>query len=208
MTVATMPRPMVDPGLDDLALGAAFVARRKLEDLGLEEDGVEELVDALLLQSGDLAEDGRAAPFLGWRPCSESWRLTVQVGLGEVDLVDRDDDRHLGRLGVVDGLDGLGHDAVDRGDHQDDDIGDCAPRARIIVNASWPGVSRNTMSALAAARPVGADVLGDAAVFACGHVGGADGVEELGLAVVDMAHDRDDGRTGRGPRSSSACLPR
>ena len=36
---------------------------------------------------------------------------------------------------------------------------------------------------------VGADVLGDAARLAAGHVGGADGVEQRRLAVIDMAHD-------------------
>ncbi len=38
---------------------------------------------------------------------------------------------------------------------------------------------------------VGADVLRDAAGFACCHVGLADGVEQRGLAVIDVAHDGD-----------------
>ena len=45
------------------------------------------------------------------------------VGVLAVDLVDRHDDRHLGRLGVVDRLDGLGHDAVVGRDHEDHDVG-------------------------------------------------------------------------------------
>ena len=47
-------------------------------------------------------------------------------------------------------------------------------------------------------RLVGADVLGDATGLAAGHVGLADVVEELGLAVVDVTHDGDDGRPMRG----------
>ena len=39
---------------------------------------------------------------------------------------------------------------------------------------------------------VRADVLGDAAGLAGDHVGVADLVEQLGLAVVDVAHDGDD----------------
>ena len=39
---------------------------------------------------------------------------------------------------------------------------------------------------------VGADVLGDAARFAGCYVGFADGVEQRGLAVIDVAHDGDD----------------
>src|SRR3712207_1007442 len=42
---------------------------------------------------------------------------------------------------------------------------------------------------------VGADVLGDAAGLARHHVGVADGVEQLRLPVVDVAHDGDDRRT-------------
>ena len=40
-----------------------------------------------------------------------------------------------------------------------------------------------------------ADALGDAAGFAFDDVGAADGVEQSGLTVVDMAHDGDDRRT-------------
>ena len=69
-----------------------------------------------------------------------------------------------------------------------------APRARISVNASWPGVSRNTMLRSLTVHVIGADVLRDAAGFALGDARFADGVEQRGLAVVDVAHDRDDRR--------------
>ena len=39
-----------------------------------------------------------------------------------------------------------------------------------------------------------ADMLGDAARFMSGHIGLAHGIEQRRLAVVDMAHDGDDGR--------------
>ena len=112
---------------DSMTLPSALpgVVGGELEDLGLEEDGVEELGDALLLEGGDLAEHGRAAPLLGLE--AELGELVldpVDVGLGEVHLVDRDDDGNLGGLGVVDGLAGLGHDAVVGRDDEDDDVGD------------------------------------------------------------------------------------
>ena len=70
-------------------------------------------------------------------PCSDKLGLDpLRVGVGLVDLVERDDDRHLGRLGVVDRLDRLGHDAVVGGDDQYGDVGHLAPRARMAVNAS------------------------------------------------------------------------
>ena len=40
---------------------------------------------------------------------------------------------------------------------------------------------------------VGADVLRDTTGFACGDFGLANGVEERGLAVIDVSHDGDDG---------------
>ena len=45
------------------------------------------------------------------------------LGVGFVDLVDGDDDRHLRRLGVVDRFHRLRHDAVVGRDHENDDIG-------------------------------------------------------------------------------------
>ena len=48
----------------------------------------------------------------------------LRVGVRLVDLVDRDDQRHPGRLGVSDRLDGLEHDAVIRRDDEHDDVRD------------------------------------------------------------------------------------
>ena len=82
-----------------------------------------------------------------------------------------------------------------------------APRARIAVNASWPGVSRNTIVPRRRLHLVRADVLRDAAGFAAGDVRLADLVEEGRLAVVDVTHDRDDrGRAHARRRPSSASL--
>ena len=66
-----------------------------------------------------------AAPLLGHQPVLGELLLDpVGVGLGLIHLVDGHDDGDLGGLGVVDGLHGLGHDAVVGGHHQDGDIGD------------------------------------------------------------------------------------
>ena len=72
----------------------------------------------------------------------------------------------------------------------------CAPRARMAVNASWPGVSRKVIFWPRIRHGVRADVLGDAARLARGDAGLADVVQQRGLAVVDVAHDGDDRRTG------------
>ena len=61
----------------------------------------------------------------GTSSCSASCdEHPLRIGVVLVDLVERHDDRHVGRLGVVDRLDRLRHDAVVGGDHQHDDVGD------------------------------------------------------------------------------------
>ncbi len=58
-------------------------------------------------------------------------------------LLTRDHDRDTSRLGVLNGFDGLRHDAVVGRHHQHTTTSVAfAPRARIAVNAAWPGVSR------------------------------------------------------------------
>ena len=87
------------------------------------------------------------------------------------------------------------HDAVIGGDDQDDDVGDIrAARAHGGEGFVARGVEESD-GLVAALDRVGADVLGDAARFARGDVRLADGVEQRGLAVIDMAHEGDDRRT-------------
>ena len=69
-----------------------------------------------------------------------------------------------------------------------------APRARIAVNASWPGVSRKVILRPLDVDLVGADVLRDAAGLGGDDARVADRVEQRRLAVVDVTHDRDDRR--------------
>ena len=119
----------------------------------------------------------------------------VGVGVGPVDLVEGDDDRDVGRPGVVDGLDGLRHDAVVGRDDQHHDVGRLRPSGphggeRLVAR----GVDERDQVALVVDL-VGADVLGDPTGLPGHHVGLADAVEQQGLAVVDVAHDGDDGWT-------------
>src|SRR5690606_6060680 len=115
------------------------------------------------------------------------------IGVRLVDLVDGHDDRGPGRLGVLDGLDRLRHDAVVGRDDQDDDVGDvgAARPHRREGRVAWR-VQEGDALTVAQPHLIGADVLGDAAGFARRHVGGAQGVQQAGLAVVDVAHDGHD----------------
>src|SRR5256886_10311993 len=77
---------------------------------------------------------------------------------------------------------------------EDDDIGRLGAagahrRERLVP---WRVQERNL--AVPSLDLVGADVLRDPPELLLGDLGLADRVEERGLAVVDVAHDRDDGR--------------
>ena len=167
----------------------------ELDDVGHEEDHLQEVVDVLSVLGRDLDADDLAAPVFDEETFLGQLLLDpVGVGLGLVDLVDGHDDRDAGGLGVVDGFLGLGHHPVVGGDDQDDDVrqlGAAGPElgeglvARRVDERDRPVLVEDA---------VGADVLGDAAGFLVHEVRGADGVEERRLAVVDVAHDGHDGR--------------
>ena len=62
-----------------------------------------------------------------------------------VDLIDSKYDRYTSSRSMVDRFDSLWHDII-VGSHNDNrDIRHLAPRARMAVKASWPGVSRNVI---------------------------------------------------------------
>ena len=92
---------------------------------------------------------------------------------------------------MVDGLDGLRHDAVVGGHDDGRDVGDLGAAG---AHGGEGFVARRVQEGddLAVVLDlVGADVLGDAAGLARGHLGLADGVEQRRLAMVDVAHDSD-----------------
>ena len=119
----------------------------------------------------------------------------VGVGTLFVDLVDRHDDRHVGRLRVVERLDRLGHDPVVGSDDEDGDVGHLRTtsthgREGLVTRGVDEG-DRPIDALVLGDDLVGADVLGDAAGLSRDDVGVPDGVEQLGLAMVDVTHDRD-----------------
>ena len=94
---------------------------------------------------------------------------------------------------MVDGFQGLRHDAVVGRHHQDDDVGDLGAAGTHAGEGFVAGrVDEDDLAALHL-HLVGADVLGDAAGFAARHIGLANGVEQRGLTVIDVAHDGDHG---------------
>ena len=187
---------LVEVRLDDEAGRKSIGIGLELEHVGLQKDGLEQVVDADALLGGNVDEHVRAAPFLGNDAVfHQLLAYAVGRGAGLVDLVDGNHDRHVRRLRVVDGLDGLRHDAVVRRHDQDDDVGHLGAASthggkRLVAR----GVDEGDLTAVDV-DDGSADVLRDAAGLARGNAGMANRVERGRLAVVDMTHNGDHGRT-------------
>ena len=208
-TVATGPRPTSRCASSTTPVARPSIVGSEVFDLGDHQQVVEQLLDADLLQRGDLAHDGVAAPRLGDEAVlGQLLEHAVRIGVLAVDLVDRDHDRHLGRLGVLDGLDRLGHHAVVGGDDEHDDVGGVGATG---THRGEGRVARGVEEGQRLAvldHLVGADVLGDATGLTGDHVGVADAVEQLGLAVIDVTHDGDDRAHGAAGTRSPRPRPR
>ena len=167
----------------------------QLLQLGDQQDHVEQVVEAFVGLGGDVAVDRLASPVLGREAVGgELVANPVRLRALLVDLVDGDQDRHVGGAGVVDRLFGLRHDAVVGGDDDDGDVGDLGAAGAHRGEGGVAGRVEEGDRLLVVMDLVGADVLGDAPGLAGGDLGLADRVEQRGLAVVDVAHDRHHGR--------------
>ncbi len=186
----------VERRLDHDALGGALGIGLEIEDLGLQHDRLLQLVETLPGLGRDLDRQHIATELLDHQAVLQQIGAhPLRIGLGLVDLVDRHQDRHVGRFGVRDRLDGLRHDAVVRRNHQHDDIGDRgAARAHLGERLVAGRVDEGDLVTRRQRDAVGADVLRDAAGLVRGDVGRAQRVEQRGLAVVDMTHHGDDRR--------------
>jgi hypothetical protein len=184
---------LVEVRLEHERPGRELRVGRELLDLGDEQDRLEQLVDADPGGRGDVDDDRVTAPRLGHELLlHELLAHAGGVGVFAVDLGDSDEDRHLGRARVVDGLDGLRHHAVVGRHHEDGDVGGVRTSRphggeRLVTRRVDEGDRRALVHGL-----VRTDVLRDAARLTRHDVGVADGVEQRGLAVVDVTEHRDD----------------
>ena len=194
----------LDARLDDRAASRATEIGLEFQQFCLVFERLKQLIDTDARRRARADDFGGAAPLDGIQlvlsKLAEN-RLNLRVGgFGLVDLVERNDDRDASGLGVVDRLDGLRHDAVISRDNQHDDVGDGRTagthRCKRFVARR---IDKNDLALLVAHFHGHAERtrrLRDAACFAACDVRVADAVEQRGLAVVDVAQNRDD-RTAR-----------
>ena len=187
----------VEGGLDDRTFGHAVRVGLELKQVGFQQDFLEELVHVGALLGRYLLTLILAAPVLH-QDVHVGKLLADAVGIGSrlVYLVDGKYHGNAGRLGMVDGLYGLGHDGVVGGHDDDDQVGNLRSSgthggeglvARSVEEGDAPAVGQLYI--------VGSDVLGDASGLSGYDVGLADVVQQGCFTVVHMTHDGDDGRT-------------
>ena len=134
-------------GFEAGAAGGAIGVGLVFAQLGHRQQRFQQRVDAFARRGAGLDHFGIAAPLA--RQQAGGPQLLIgpfNVGPGQVDLVQRHHDRHVGRPGVADRLFGLRHHSVLGRDDQNGDVGDVGAAARISVNASWPGVSTKAIA--------------------------------------------------------------
>jgi len=201
--LATAPRAAIQLGFDDGADGGTVGLGFLFVDVGDEADHLFELVEVDVLLRGDFDELGVAA--LVGRLQAAGGELLDDlrgVGFGLVDLLTATMMGTLAARAWSMASRVWGMTPSSAATTMTTMSVTLAPRARMRVKASWPGVSRKTISRPKAGRVglgdfdlVGADVLGDAAGFAAGYVGGADGVESEVLPWSTWPMTGDDWRT-------------
>src|SRR6185437_5645770 len=187
----------VQTGFDHHAGSAAVGHGLQFHHFGLHRDRIEQILDAHAGLGRHRHELHVAAPVFRHHFLRHQTLLDV-VGVGTVlvHLVDRHDHRHLGGTGVLDRLDRLRLYAIVCRHHQDHDIGRLRTTGAHRGERGMAGRVQEGDHALRRFHVIRTDVLGDAARFAGGDLGAADVVEQRGLAVIDVTHDRHHRRAG------------
>ena len=167
----------------------------QVEHLGLQQHLLQQFVQIQTLLGRNLLILVFAAPRLHQIVHLRELLLdVVGVGLRLVDLVDGEDHRNSGCLGVVDGLDGLRHDVVVRR-HDDDRHVRHGRTARTHRREGLVARRIEERDLLTVQlHAVRSDVLRDTAGLAFDDVRLADVVQQRRLTVVDVAHHRHDRR--------------
>ena len=181
---------LIQAGFHNGTLGAAVGVGFQLHDLCFQDNAFQQILDACA-SSGRHGDAGSfAAPVFGHDlVLGQLFLHALRVSRRLIHLVDGNDQLDVGSLGVVDGLDGLGHDAVIGSNDQNRDIG----HIRAAGTHGGKGfVARRIQEGNGAAVDidlVSADGLGNAAGFACGNVSGTDAVQDGSFAVVNVGDD-------------------
>ena len=131
------PFSLIELSLEHGPHSRAGGVRFQLSQIRNEQDHLEEQVESFALLGGDLDENGVATPiFRNELELAELLLDPLGIGVGFIDLVDRDEKRHSRGPRVIDGFFRLRHHAVIGRHYEHDEIRHRSARARIMVKAS------------------------------------------------------------------------
>ena len=180
---------------DDGPRGLTVRVGFQVEHLGFEKHLLQQLVHADAFLGRNVLALVFSAPFLHEEVhlCQPFLNL-VGIGRRLVYLVDGKHDGDIRRHGMVDGLLRLRHDVVVRRDDDDGDIRHLRTTGSHGREGFVPRrVKEGDVTSVFQRHVIGTDMLRDAAGLAGNDIGLADIVEQRGLSVIDMPHDRHDG---------------
>ena len=187
---------LVKVGFDNKTRGRSIRVGLKLKHISLKKDGFEQVVNMQALLSRNINEHVLATPLFGDNTVFRKL-LTNAIGRSPrlIDFVNRNNDRNIGSLSVIDSLNSLGHNAVICRNHQNNNVSYLSTASthssecfvtRSINEGDLTSVDINNRST---------DVLSDAARLALGNASLTDCVKKRCFAVVNMTHNRNDRRT-------------
>ena len=188
---------LIQSRLDHCTLAGTVRIRFQFLHISDQGDHFQQVADAFLGMGGYRNTRGIAAPLLRHQLILGELLLdALRVSAHFIHFIDRHNDGNSRRLGVVDGLDGLGHDAVVGGYHQDRDIRHLGASGTHSGERLMAGRIQEGNFPVADINPVGADMLGNAAGLSRGNIGVPDGVQQRGFTVVNVSHDHYHRRSG------------
>ncbi len=168
----------VELGFENRAHGGTVRIGLKVLQVRHQQNHFQQKVEIRFLLGRDVHHDRVAAPFLGVQAgVGELLLDALRLGVGLIDLVDRDDDGNTRGARMVDGFERLRHDAVVGRHHQHHDVGDFGAARTHARERFVAGRVDEHDFAPVLLDVISADVLGDAARFLFGDIGDANGVE-------------------------------
>ena len=188
--MATTPRDLIQFRFDDRADHLAARVGADLGVIGHQQDGLQQIADALLLLGRDRHHQRLPAPVIRDEfLLSQLLFHEFRIGVWFVNLIERHNDRDARRLGVRDGFLGLRHDAVVRGHHQHHHVRALCAAGAHGCECRVTGRIKESNEASLLLHLVRADVLGDAPRLARGHIRLADHIQQGGLAMIHVSQD-------------------
>ena len=180
---------LIQLGLDHRTLSGTVRVGLQLLHFRYQQNGLQQFVNAHLRLGRHRHANHIAAPFLRHQfVLGKLLQHPIRVGALFIHLVNGNDNFNARCLGVVNGLNGLGHNAVVRSHNQHGNIrshgtaGTHGGKGRVAG-----GVQEGDLFAVRFYL-ISADVLGNAAGLGRGHIRMTNGVQNGSLTMVNMAH--------------------